>query len=684
MTTKPLTMIEKILAHHAMGEVSIEPGNFICVNVDWTMASEASWFGMYQTYKKLGNPGVHRNDRIWLAVDHIADPRINHMDKPKMLIKTAEAGVKELGIVDYQPPNTTIMHTEFYKERAQPGMIIIGSDSHTCSSGGLGALAVGLGAADVVFPMVTGETFFQVPEIVRIEFINKPKFGISGKDVILHILGEFKRNTIAGNRAVEYTGDGIQYLSCDARFAIANMSTEFGAIAGVFVPDQQTAAFIQRRSNSIHRNEALFFRPDKDAHYAETKIIDLSEIAPNLALYPSPDNVVPVKEKIGMELDGCFIGACTTTEEDLIIAALLLKEGLENGLTPVPNKKRKVTPGSIQTIARLRSLDLLKWYEMANFEVGAPGCSYCVGMGADQAGEGEVWLSSQNRNFKNRMGRGSIGNICSAATVAASSFSMTVCDPQPLLDKIDIDYFDSVRSYWKNFNDAEAKSILYSEPKQKLTPISISGAYETETSCLPEFISSKVQRFGNDVDTDAIIPIDKCTSESEEELGRGAFAYVRPEFVSKVAKGSAIIVAGRGFGSGSSREAAPRALKGCGIKAVIAKSYAYIYGRNQANFALFGIIVSDDRFYDLAQEDSTVEIQIKERKVIVHNQSFPFKLDVVEERIQAMGGIEKRWKTHGKDIFRKLQKEVSDIKSGCPDDPSSVGSCGDNSAVLSW
>lgn len=156
----PLTLVEKILAHHAMGDAEIAPGKMICVNVDWTMASEASWFGMYKMYDQLGRPGIHRNDRVWLAADHIVDPRINHLPKPKALIDAAEAGVKELDIKDYQPPNTTIMHTEFYRQRAQPGMLIIGADSHTCSSGALGALAVGLGAADVLFPLVTGETFF--------------------------------------------------------------------------------------------------------------------------------------------------------------------------------------------------------------------------------------------------------------------------------------------------------------------------------------------------------------------------------------------------------------------------------------------------------------------------------------------------------------------------------------------
>ncbi|KAK6200894.1 3-isopropylmalate dehydratase [Scheffersomyces amazonensis] len=675
-------LIEKILKEHVLGDSEIVPGNMVCVKVDWTAASELSWAGLYGIYNKLGKPGVFRNDRVWLAADHIVDPRINHLEKPQMLIKLAEAGAKELNIIDYQPPNTTIMHTEFYRERAQPGMLIIGADSHTCSSGALGTLAVGLGTSDVVFPLITGETYFQVPETLRINIVGKPEFGIGGKDTILHILKEFKRNTIASNRAVEYGGDGVRYLSCDARFAISNMSTEFGALAGVFVPDQQTSAFINRRNNPIYKQESLYFRPDENAKYAEIREIDLSSIVPYIALYPSPDNVVTVEEKLGMELDGCFIGACTTAEEDLILGALVLKAGLESGSVVSQKGKRKVTPGSLVLISRLKSFGLLEWYEKAGFTVGAPGCSYCVGMGADQAGAGEVWLSSQNRNFENRMGKGSFGNLASSVTVAASSFDMKLTDPRELLSKVDQEEYNRLRLYWSE----PQESVMYTEPKdapilenKKLNRLE---TYKEELSELPSVICSKVQRFGDDVDTDAIIPIDKM---GKEDLPTSAFAYVRPEFVSKVKEGAAIIVAGRGFGSGSSRETAPEALKLCGVQAVIAKSFAYIYNRNQANISLFGIKVTDERFYEAAQEGSTVEILVKERKVQVNGVKYNFQLDALELRLQSSGGIMKRFKRDGKDVFRNLQAEVcamSQPSSNIIDTSSSCG--GANASTLAW
>lgn len=177
-------------------------------------------------------------------------------------------------------------------------------------------------------------------------------------------------------------------------------------MTGIFVPDQITHDFLQRRRNPRHKSESIFFRPDDDARYAETHIIDLDKVHSFIAKHPKPDDVVPVPECAGMKLDGCFIGACTTTEEDLILGALVLEQGLQSGLKPVTTGKRKVVPGSLPIKRRLRDLGLLAIYEEAGFEIGIPGCSYCVGMSADQAKPGEVWISSQNRNFENRMGKG--------------------------------------------------------------------------------------------------------------------------------------------------------------------------------------------------------------------------------------------------------------------------------------
>ena len=353
----------------------------------------------------MGSKKIWRNDRFWLAGDHVVHPAVNSLPKVASLINAAEKAKKDYKMTEYQGMNFTIMHTEFVRERAEPGMLILGSDSHTCSAGAVGCLSIGLGVADVSMALSTGETWFKIPESILINFTGEPSFGMSGKDVILYILKELRRNTVAAERVVEFSGEGLKYLSCDARFAISNMCTEFGAITGVFVPDAVTSTYISRRRRKANRINSNYFRPDPDAKYAETHVIDLSKVEASIALYPNPDDVVPVSERAGMHLDGVFIGACTTTEEELVLAALVLKVGLEKNL-PRSKGKRHYVAGSLPIVEKLSELGLLEVYKEAGFSRGPPGCSYCVGMSADKAAPGETWLSSQNRNFKNRMGKG--------------------------------------------------------------------------------------------------------------------------------------------------------------------------------------------------------------------------------------------------------------------------------------
>jgi homoaconitase/3-isopropylmalate dehydratase large subunit len=183
---------------------------------------------------------------------------------------------------------------------------------------------------------------------------------------------------------------------------------EFGGITGIFLPDEITQEFVDSRKNPRNESNSIYFKPDADASYAATHDIDLSLVKPFIAKYPHPDDVVSVTDFEGTELDGVFIGACTTAEEDILLGALVLEQGMKLGMKPVARGKRKVTPGSKPIVKKLEETGLADVYRAAGFEIGIPGCSYCVGMSADKAGEGEVWLSSQNRNFENRMGKGEL------------------------------------------------------------------------------------------------------------------------------------------------------------------------------------------------------------------------------------------------------------------------------------
>ncbi|KAH8901821.1 aconitase iron-sulfur domain-containing protein [Coniochaeta sp. PMI_546] len=662
-----MTVSEKILAaHDASRKGEVKTGDVIRLDVDWVIASELSWAGMESTYDKLGKPGIFRNDRLWIAGDHVVDPRVMDHPRIKPLVEASERARRVFKLTDYQGMNYTIMHTEFCRERAQPGMLIVGSDSHTCSAGSVSSLAIGLGVADVTLPLVTGETWIKVPEIVEIRFINNPKMGLGGKDVILYILKELKRNTVAAERIVEYTGPGLRYLSCDARFAICNMTTEFGGVTGICVPDDITADFINRRRNPRHKRDALYYRPDEDAKYAETYIVDLDMVEPFVARYPNPDDVVPVCTVAGTKLDGCFIGACTTAYEDLVLAALVLEVGLKRGLQPIERGKRKVVPGSLPILHDLEERGLANIYRQAGFDIGVPGCSYCVGMSADKAGKGEVWLSSQNRNFENRMGPGAIGSITSAVTVAASSFDMTITDPASFLDDIDMARLKDILGG----NDVQLKAtVRYVEPASQVASVmsdEFNNATPTQlqngTRALPNpaarsrKISGKVHTLGDFIDTDALAPAEALVGNlSAEEMGRYCLYHTHPDFRRRVKEdGLNIVVAGRAFGVGSSRENAVTALQGAGVQCVIARSFAFIYARNQPNLGMLGVVMEDEEFYKLATDGESIEIDVDGRAITVGGRVFDFSIAQLEIQLWEQGGVSAAFGKWGKDMLRAL------------------------------
>lgn len=225
--TKPMTLSQKIFAQHALGDIpsnGLSDADVIRVGVDWIIASELSWASMARTYEQIGSPGIFRSDRLWISGDHVVHPDIYDNPKIKAFMDSSDKAKREFKMTENQGNNYTIMHTEFVRERAQPGMLVIGSDSHSCSAGAVSCLSIGLGTADVMMACALGETWFKIPESIFIEFKGAPAQGIAGKDVILYILQQLKRNTVAAERIVEFGGEGAKHLSCDARFAICNVS----------------------------------------------------------------------------------------------------------------------------------------------------------------------------------------------------------------------------------------------------------------------------------------------------------------------------------------------------------------------------------------------------------------------------------------------------------------------------
>lgn len=650
----PMTLTEKILYAHAIRPPrnGLRAGDIVRIRVDWTIASELAWNGMNQTYDLLGRPAIHDRDRFYLAVDHTVDP-ITLAEDPRAqkLTELSRDFAREANITHFYDANETILHTRFYRGLVQPGEVVLGADSHTSSHGGLGAFAIGLGGADITVAMVLGESWIEVPEAIAVEYEGALAFGLTGKEVILKTLGDLGRNTVAMERSVEYRGEAARGFTPDMRFTIANMTAEFGGLNGIFEADGLVAKWLDERPD--HKDGARYFRADDDARYVERFRIDLGALVPQVAKPFSPDNVHPVTDVIGMPLDGAFIGACTTTEEELVLSGLILDAMLAAGRAPaVSTPKRLVVPGDLDIMRRLEEAGLLSAYARAGFRVGPPGCSMCLGIASEKAGEGEVWLTSQNRNYQNRMGAGSLAWLASGATVAASALDMKVADPRPWIDAVDRDRYHAILGRAPTATPPEVRTVE-PEPIEPAAPIAAATAATAAEAA--GILQSRIQRFGDHIDTDAIIPGEFCHLVDLEALGEHCFHYVAPGFKARVRGGEAIIVAGDGWGSGSSREQAVWALKGAGVQAVIARSYAFIHKRNLVNEAVPHLVVRDDAFYARAADGAPITVDLATGELTLGDRTFRAEaLTPMIRKLQEAGGIVPAIHAHGTDVFEKL------------------------------
>jgi aconitate hydratase/homoaconitate hydratase len=491
-----------------------------------------------------------------------------------------------------------------------------------------------------------------VPDAISVEYNGALPFGLGGKDVILRTLGLLGRNTVAMERSVEYRGDAAHAFSTDMRFTICNMTAEFGGLNGIFESDEIVADWLQRRRRG-YNDSALYFRADDDAPYVAHYPIDLNNLSPQVARPFSPDNVFNVEDIAGQQLDGAFIGACTTTEEELALAGLVLEAALAEGRTPkdMPDGRRIAVPGDLLIERNLREAGIWDIYQRAGFTVDPPNCSMCLGIASRKAGKGETWLSSQNRNFENRMGEGSLAWLASAATVAASALDMTVTDPCSLLERVDRDRLERIL---QRKSPRPVPEITTAEPEMRVAAEQQSARGEASAGGT---VRGRAQRFGDSVDTDAIIPGEFCHLTSLEALGEKCFYYVRPDFVQKARDGATIVVAEEGWGSGSSREMAVWALQGAGIQVVIARSYAFIHKRNLVNEALPYLVVKDDAFYEAVNDGAELEVDLASGTIRLLPDGRTFQAEPVSHMVRAFqseGGLVPAVKRHGAEVFSKL------------------------------
>ncbi len=414
-----MTMTQKILAAHA-GLDKVIAGQLIEANLDLVLANDITGPVAIHEVEKLNKKTVFDKDKIALVPDHFA---------PNKDIKSAEhcKCIREYAIKHnitnyFEVGEMGIEHALLpEKGLIVAGETCIGADSHTCTYGALGAFSTGVGSTDMGAGMITGKAWFKVPSAIKFVLTGKPNRWVSGKDVILHIIGMIGVDG-ALYKSMEFTGDGIKNLSMDDRFTIANMAIEAGAKNGIFPVDELTVAYMKEHSKKNY----TIYEADEDAEYDETYNIDLSELEPTVAFPHLPENTKLVKDAGQVKIDQVVIGSCTNGRiEDLRIAAKVLKgRHVAKGLRVI------VIPATQAIYLQSIEEGLTQTFIKAGAIVSTPTCGPCLGGHMGILAAGERAISTTNRNFVGRMGHiESEVYLASPAVAAASAVTGYISQP---------------------------------------------------------------------------------------------------------------------------------------------------------------------------------------------------------------------------------------------------------------
>lgn len=417
-----MTMTQKILAAHA-GLESVKAGQLIEAKLDLVLGNDVTTPVAVTEFNKIGIDKVFDKEKVAIVPDHFTPNKdIKSAEHCKYIREFAHYKevknyfeVGQMGIEHCLVPEAGL---------AVPGDVIIGADSHTCTYGALGAFSTGVGSTDMAVGMARGVAWFKVPSALKFVLKNKPAKWVSGKDIILHIIGMIGVDG-ALYKSMEFAGDGLQYLSMDDRFTIANMAIEAGGKNGIFPVDEKTMEYVKEHS----KKTPVVFEADEDAEYDAVYEIDLSALRPTVAFPHLPENTKTVDEAKGLEMDQVVIGSCTNGRiSDMRMAASILKGKKIN-----PKLRVIILPGTQKIWLQCVEEGLAQIFVEAGCVFSTPTCGPCLGGHMGILAKGERALSTTNRNFIGRMGHPeSEVYLCSPAVAAASAITGVITDPEEI------------------------------------------------------------------------------------------------------------------------------------------------------------------------------------------------------------------------------------------------------------
>lgn len=385
-----LTLAEKIISKHAGHTVNA--GELTIATVDVCAVQDGTGPLTVQEFKKIGKEKLNNPRRTILFIDHAAPSPRKELSNSHMVLREFS---KEYGAI-LSDVGAGVCHQRLIEDYVNPGEILVGADSHTCTSGALGAFATGMGSTDIAVAMATGKTWLKVPSTFKIEVNGKFKEGVCAKDLMLHLIGMIGADG-ATYKALEFSGKTIDNMPMSERFTLANMAVEAGAKAGLFATDKITKEYLKSRGR---KDKFIELKPDKDAVYERIIKINASEIKHTVSCPHTVDNIKTVDELEKIKVHQVFIGTCTNGRiEDLRVVAKILK-----GKKVHPETRLLISPASKDVFKQALKEGLIDVFVDANAAILTSGCGPCVGVHAGTLGDGEICLATQNRNFQGRMG----------------------------------------------------------------------------------------------------------------------------------------------------------------------------------------------------------------------------------------------------------------------------------------
>lgn len=414
------TLSEKILSQKSGSEV--KAGDITIAKVDLVFVQDTTGPLTIRQFQESDFKNIAEPGRCLIFLDHAAPSPSRELANDHLLLRrfAAETGclISEIG--------EGICHQLVAETFANPGDIIVGADSHTVTAGALGAFATGMGSSDVAIALALGKTWFRVPEAFQIKLDGNFPLGVEAKDLILYLIGKIGTDG-ANYKALEFSGNTVPRMSMSQRLTVANMVVEAGAKVGLFPSDKVTQDYLQAQGRG---DKYKPLEPDTDANYERVISINVDQLEPMVAMPHSVDNIATARQLTGTKVQQVFIGTCTNGRlDDLSIAAHIVK-----GKRVHPNTRLIIAPASRSILKKAVEAGYIQTLIEAGATLLPPGCAACLGLHQGVLGNGEVCLSTANRNFKGRMGNPeAFVYLASPATAAATALTGEIIDPRQVL-----------------------------------------------------------------------------------------------------------------------------------------------------------------------------------------------------------------------------------------------------------